>query len=437
MSNSNRTGEFPESNVRSRILLWLIWNMWLFFLIPAVTELFGAHPTLLRLVATLVGLALFIGVYMWTTWNNVVNLTAPSPPARRAQISVWLPIVVLTVLSLILVPGNGKDWADLFILTGAYTAGRLPTVQAALAVGVLVLLTIVDIRLTDPNWYDVAAPVTVVTVVGVVVMSMVRTVTTGLQLRAARGEIARLAVTTERLRIARDLHDLLGHNLSLITLKSELAGRLVKVSPERAAVEIGDIENVARTTLQQVREAVAAYRQPTLSGELHAAQEILAAAGIAYRFEGDESMVGTLPTAIEAVLSWTVREGVTNVIRHSRAHQCTIRVTRDKHNVSVEIADDGVGVPPVSDALQPGAEFSGSTGNGGHGIRGLTERVEALGGRCEVWTRVGGGFRLAVSVPLAQGNLDTGTSGNSAASPAQRVPTAPLERTKSSGERSK
>ena len=293
------------------------------------------------------------------------------------------------------------------------------------------------IRLTDPNWYDVAAPVTVVTVVGVVVMSMVRTVTTGVQLRAARGEIARLAVTTERLRIARDLHDLLGHNLSLIALKSELAGRLVKVSPERAAVEIGDIENVARTTLQQVREAVAAYRQPTLSGELHAAQEILAAAGIAYRFEGDESMVGTLPTAIEAVLSWAVREGVTNVIRHSRAHQCTIRVARDKHNVSVEIVDDGVGVPPVSDVPQPVAESSGSTGNGGHGIRGLTERVEALGGQCEVWTPVGGGFRLAVSVPLAQGNLNTGTTGNSAASPAPRVPTAPLERTNSSGERSK
>jgi len=132
-----------------------------------------------------------------------------------------------------------------------------------------------------------------------------------------------------------------------------------------------------------------------------------------------------------------VREGVTNVIRHSRAHQCTIRVTRDKHNVSVEIVDDGVGVPPVSDAPQPGAESSGSTGNGGHGIRGLTERVEALGGRCEVWTRVGGGFRLAVSVPLAQGNLNTGTTGNSAASPAPRVPTAPLERTNSGVERSK
>src|SRR5947209_20363476 len=133
--------------------------MWLFFLIPAVTELFGAHPTLLRLVATLVGLALFIGVYMWATWNNVVNLTAPSPSAKRTQISVWLPIVVLTVLSLVLVPGNGKAWADLLILTGAYSAGRVPPVHAALAIGVLVLLTIVDIRLTDPNRYALGAAV--------------------------------------------------------------------------------------------------------------------------------------------------------------------------------------------------------------------------------------------------------------------------------------
>ncbi len=150
---------------------------------------------------------------------------------------------------------------------------------------------------------------------------------------------------TERLRIARDLHDLLGHNLSLIALKSEL----------------------------------------------NAAKEILAAAGIAYHFDGDDSMIDALPTTIEAVLSWTVREGVTNVIRHSRAHQCTIRVTRDKHQITIEVIDDGAG-----------ASFISSFDNEGNGLRGLMERVETLGGRCEAFPREGVGFLLAVTVPLAQ-----------------------------------
>jgi two-component system, NarL family, sensor histidine kinase DesK len=210
-------------------------------------------------------------------------------------------------------------------------------------------------------------------------------------LHIAREEITRLAVTTERLRIARDLHDLLGHNLSLIALKSELARRLVSVAPERAIVEIRDVENVARTTLQEVREAVSAYRQPTLKSELQAAQEILAAAGIAYRYDGDESMIDSLPTTIEAVLSWTVREGVTNVIRHSRAHQCTIRVTRDAQEIGIEVIDDGAGVSSFN-----------SSDIEGNGLRGLAERVEKLGGRYEASPRVGGGFLLAVSVPLAQ-----------------------------------
>jgi len=216
-------------------------------------------------------------------------------------------------------------------------------------------------------------------------------ITTNWALDTARKEIARLAVMTERLRIARDLHDLLGHNLSLIALKSELARRLVNVAPERAIVEISDVENVARTTLQEVREAVSAFRQPTLKSELNAAQEILAAAGIAYHFDGDESEIDALPTTIEAVLSWTVREGVTNVIRHSRAHQCTIRVTRNAHEIGIEVIDDGVGVSSMNISY-----------NEGNGLRGLAERVEILGGRCEASPRNGGGFILAVSVPLAQ-----------------------------------
>src|SRR5438309_515445 len=148
------------------------------------------------------------------------------------------------------------------------------------------------------------------------------------QLSQAREQIARLAVGEERLRFARDLHDLLGHSLSVIALKSELAGRLIKTTPGLAAHEVEDIEKVARDALRDVREAVAGYRQPTLAAELAGAHEALTAAGIDYRAE-DEHM--PLPPAIEAVLDWTVREGVTNVMRHSKAKRCEIRISsRDR-----------------------------------------------------------------------------------------------------------
>jgi two-component system, NarL family, sensor histidine kinase DesK len=247
------------------------------------------------------------------------------------------------------------------------------------------------------GWIDLLQTIVFITAIIFITRSVMWSIMTSWELHDARREIARLAVTTERLRIARDLHDLLGHNLSLIALKSELAGRLIKVSPERAVVEIGDVENVARTTLQEVREAVARYRQPTLENELHVAREILTAAGIAYRYEGDENVTGGLPTAIEVALSWVVRESVTNVIRHSRARQCIISVTKDTKNVSVEIADDGVAVV-------------GSAHNQGNGLRGLAERVIALGGHCETGPRSSGGFRVAVSVPLSQRNHLTETT---------------------------
>jgi two-component system, NarL family, sensor histidine kinase DesK len=230
-------------------------------------------------------------------------------------------------------------------------------------------------------------------------------------LRAAREEVASLAaVTEERLRIARDLHDLLGHNLSLIALKSELARRLVGVAPERAAAEIGDIESVARRALQEVREAVAGYRQPSLAGELTGAREILAAAGITYRYEGDERASQGLPAAIDAALAWAVREGVTNIIRHSHAGSCTLSLQRSTGEMGVEIVDDG-----ISASGMPGPASEQTPGNG---LRGLTERVHALGGVCEFGPQVNGGFRLYVRMPLERAERALPTS---SAQPASTV----------------
>ena len=220
-------------------------------------------------------------------------------------------------------------------------------------------------------------------------------------------ELAQLAVTEERLRIARDLHDLLGHTLSLIALKSELARRLARGAPERAEAEIADVERAARAALQEVREAVAGYRQPTLASELRAARELLAAAGIAFTYEETDAANGAvgavgLPVALEATLAWAMREGVTNVIRHSRARACAIHLDHQPAALTITIADDGHSAPDAGNAV-------------GNGLRGLAERVAALGGTCESGAcesgmAGAGGFRLAVTLPLQTTGNATNTA---------------------------
>jgi two-component system, NarL family, sensor histidine kinase DesK len=183
------------------------------------------------------------------------------------------------------------------------------------------------------------------------------------------------------------LHDLLGHSLSSIALKSELAGRLLPADPDRAAVEVHDIEGVARKALREVREAVTGYRQPTLDEELAGAREMLEAAGISCETERN---VGVLPNDVDAVLAWAVREGTTNVIRHSHATRCQIRLIQDGEQIHAEITDDGLGAPSEGDETHPS----------GSGLSGLAERVAANYGIFEAGSRPEGGFRLHVSLPL-------------------------------------
>ena len=192
--------------------------------------------------------------------------------------------------------------------------------------------------------------------------------------------------------MARDLHDLLGHHLSLIALKSELAGRLIETAPARAAAEIQDVERVARQTLREVREAVAGYRQPALQSELDGARQLLDVAGIACSIE---YTAGALPPATDAVLAWAVREGVTNVIRHSRARQCRIRVAGADGTVHAEVINDG--------DHDQGQEGKGASRQSGSGLTGLAERVTAQGGHLEAGPLLAEGserFRLWVELPI-------------------------------------
>ena len=182
------------------------------------------------------------------------------------------------------------------------------------------------------------------------------------QLRQARRDVERVAQLAERERISRDLHDLLGHTLSLIVLKSELARKLTPVNPGRAATEIAELETIARQALAQVRQAVRGYRGDGLMAELGQVRANLASAGIATEVD---TKLPALPPVVDGALVLVLREGVTNVLRHSGARVCRIAVAGDERTVCLQVSDDGQG---LGDAAE------------GAGLRGMRERLGVLGG---------------------------------------------------------
>ncbi|WP_051299440.1 sensor histidine kinase [Arthrobacter castelli] len=208
------------------------------------------------------------------------------------------------------------------------------------------------------------------------------------ELDATRSELARAAIVAERARFARDLHDLLGHTLSVIVVKAEATRRLVPVDPDAAAGHAADIESISRNALTEVREVVSGYRSVRLGSELDAARETLTDAGIT---PGIRNEIVSLTGQAEGLLGWVVREGVTNVVRHSGADRCTIVARQDGDNgdtATVLISDNGSTAPV-------GAPDSSS----GWGLAGLRERTAALGGRL-IASADDGGFRLIVHVPV-------------------------------------
>ena len=213
-----------------------------------------------------------------------------------------------------------------------------------------------------------------VTIIGFTVFSAIAVRRTNRALVAARHELARLAVADERSRIARDLHDTLGHSLSVIALKSELAGRLVDDDPARAKAEMADVERVARESLSAVRETIGGYRQPTLAAELAGARSALAAAGIDGRVEPAPEGI---PAPVDAVLGWAVREGVTNIVRHARAGSAEIRVELSEAAAGVDIRNDGSRAGAAAD------DASATPRRAGTGLAGLRERVAIFGGVVE------------------------------------------------------
>jgi len=200
------------------------------------------------------------------------------------------------------------------------------------------------------------------------------------KLRRANEEIEHLAKVAERERIARDLHDVLGHTLSVITLKSELAGKLVARDPERAGKEIREVSEISRQALSDVRDAIRGYRAKGLAAELAHAKSTLETAGLTVQCDAATSVA--IPAMQESVLSLAVREAITNVVRHARARTCQLRLEQQNGSCRLEIQDDGVG----------------SNGSEGNGLRGMRERVEMLGGT--LIRSDDAGTRLVITLPL-------------------------------------
>lgn len=202
------------------------------------------------------------------------------------------------------------------------------------------------------------------------------------KLRKANEEIEHLAKVAERERIARDLHDVLGHTLSVITLKSELAGKLMDRDPARAGKEIREVEQISRQALSDVRDAIRGYRAKGLAAELAQAKATLETAGVSVQCDAATSL--KIPAVQESVLSLAVREGVTNVVRHAQARTCRVRLEQYNGSCRLEIADDGMGFSSVE----------------GNGLRGMRERVEMLGGTLERTNK--SGTTLIITLPLKE-----------------------------------
>ncbi|MEU7040343.1 sensor histidine kinase [Streptomyces varsoviensis] len=358
-------------------LLWI--GIWLAYMAAPVSDLFdGDHGTVGTVLGS-AGLAAFISAYLILVFRHTVL------PLRGAGVLVALG--VLMALGIVLALTLGPPWLVLCVYVSVACGAVLPARGARI---VIPLVTVVLLAVGLPMRGDggaLVAALLIPSLLGGFAMTGVRQmVRTTKALREARATVAHLAANEERLRLARDLHDLLGHSLSLITLKSELAGRMLPDSPEGAAQQVADIERVSRQALVDVREAVSGFRRPTLEAEVAGARTALAAAGV----NGDLSRVPTshpdLPPDEEGALAWALREAVTNVVRHSGARSCAVTLEERGDELRLTVADDGQG---------PGGAY-------GNGLTGLSERLQLADGRLETGPGERGGFVLRAYVPLSR-----------------------------------
>ncbi|HEY1456494.1 MAG TPA: sensor histidine kinase [Candidatus Dormibacteraeota bacterium] len=326
-----------------------------------------------RRAALMAGIVVFVVGWLAFWWFGIGTRNRSTTVALVAFLTAML--AVLTYLA-----PPGRDG----LLLAAVAAGTaFEPRRAAPMVGGIALLA-GAVQLLHGGGALIAAGATVNDlVVGAVAVGGRLLYVTSRSLTRARDEIARLAVSEERLRLARDLHDLLGQNLTLAVLKNELIVRdMPAETPEALKKTQLELGSAIRQSLDDVRLAVAGYRSTDLRAELDGTRAALGAAGIDFSIEDD---LGVLPAVQDGVLAWALRESTTNVIRHSQATHCVVRLRRRPAGATLVVEDNGRGAVNAEE---------------GSGLAGIAERAAAIGGSLDATQAPGGGFRMTVSVPL-------------------------------------
>jgi two-component system, NarL family, sensor histidine kinase DesK len=357
---------------------WTVWgSIWLVFLAGAFQQAFAATEVWERVVGIL-GLLVFCVAY---ALGPPLIVRLPHGDPRR-----WAFPLLLFGLATTLLPITGQDGLTAYVFVAVGMILCWPPRLALLGiVGLLVvapILEVVAFHRRSPFGVDLT-----IATASLAAWGLISVLRRNRELAEAREELAHLAVSEERLRFARDLHDIVGHSLTAVSVKAELAGRLIGRDDERASEEIADVERLARDALRDVRATVQGYRDVSLAGELASARSVLAAAGI----------TAEIPTAVDGVsgsnrelFGWVVREGVTNVVRHSDATRVRIALTPS----SVEVTDDGTSTLRRADGVDSVNDLDHGTG-----LSGLRERLRAAGGTLTVGPVAGGGWRLRAEVP--------------------------------------
>jgi two-component system, NarL family, sensor histidine kinase DesK len=358
--------------------------VWLIYVVQPVASVFKHQYGVLYIAGAVAITVVYCGVF----------LCVVGAPHVRRTVSLWRIVPLFALAALACVVYDGAKWNALWIYVsaacGLALADRRVAVRAVVAAGACFLLFS---WIGHDNESDLLITLLPVLLVGFAMIGFRMQIELTRQLRAARETVAQLAASEERLRLARDMHDLTGQSLSMITLKSELAGRLLTRLPasqerDRVRDEIEQVAAVSRQTLHDIREAISGYRRPTLAVEIITARTALEAAGVTPHNDACLTLLsGTFDAEAEAALAWCLREAVTNVIRHSGARNCHISLTRRPCSLSVTVRDDGRGCAGPS--------------TNGTGLHGMTERLTAVGGDVEIAPRTsGGGFNLTATVPV-------------------------------------
>jgi two-component system, NarL family, sensor histidine kinase DesK len=370
MSDATCAGSARIARPGPWLLCALVWLGVL--MIAPVADLAGRHDLVLPVLALLLLVAGTAGAVLGNTF-------APAAPPWAVPASLG----VLSFLAVATTIGYGQPWWNIWVVLAATAAGatrgRAGLVVAA-AVPASASLVLWGTGASGAQVWVLALTAFLAGAANHVLVRLLQTIG---ELRVAQGELADRAVLEERERFSRDLHDLLGHTLSVVVVKAEAVRRLSHRDPEAAMRHTLDIETIGREALAEVRQAVDGYRRTTLAAEIAGAQVALEAAGIEAQLDPPET---TLPPDVDEAFAWVVREGVTNVIRHSRARSCRLDIGTAPGAVRLELTDDGPGAQ--GDEARPGA-----------GLEGLRQRLTTTRGDL-VATRSVEGFRLVVTVPV-------------------------------------